>query len=311
MQLSAALLTLLSQTTAQPTSVTIGLQCANVPMNHLSQHAHKIAAQALQDAYPMTLHDGTSLSNVRFDRSHGTKEEALKWNGTWNWGCRLCPNDDDTATMAPFGAYAADLGGEVSPAGLQAWEATLTSLFRATGHPELKHARACQISLYDQQEEEETMTDVAIGVVCDGVTTSALAAGVSARALEVSYNEVHEAFNGGDNIMSGVHFNQVHTTKDGKLKWNGTWNWGCRLCPNDDDSTAGVPTAPVAEFLGQIGCSFCDPEDNILLTDDAALRAWEAEYTAALLESHDDAFVSVQDCKIDIMPHMGGDIAMV
>lgn len=305
MQLSAALLFLLSQSTTEPSPIAIGLQCANVPMNHLSDHAHQIVAQALQDAYPTALNDdGSFVANVRFDRSHATKEDALKWNGTWNWGCRLCPNDDDTTSMAPVGAYAADFGGDVSPAGLQAWESTLTSMFRSTGLPELEHARGCHISLYDQKDEEETMTDVSIAVRCDGVDVSALGAGISARALEVSYNKVHEAFNGGDNSLSGLHFDQTHATKEAKLKWNGTWNWGCRLCPNDDDVMVG--TAPVAEFLGKIGCSFCDPEDNILLTDDAALRAWEAEYTAALLETQSEAFANIQDCMIAIIPQSGG-----
>jgi sulfur transfer complex TusBCD TusB component (DsrH family) len=67
-----------------------------------------------------------------------------------------------------------------------------------------------------------------------------------------------------------------------------------------------VSEAPVAEFLGQIGCAFCDPEDNILLTDDAALRAWEAEYTAALLETHSEIFANVDDCVIDIIPSTDG-----
>ena len=310
MQLSAALLTLLSQsTTAEPSAVAIGLQCANVSMDRLSDRAHLIVAQALQDAYPAQESDNF-LDNVRFDRSHATKEDALKWNGTWNWGCRLCPNDDDVMSTAPMGAYMATLGGDVSPAGLHAWEATLTSVFRATGHPELKQARACQISMYDQKHEEEAVTPVSIGVSCGGVDVGALSAGVSTRALEVSYNKVHEAFNGGDNLLSGVHFDQMQSTKEAKLKWNGTWNWGCRLCPNDDDSMAGASTAPVTEFLGQIGCAFCDPEDNVLLTDDAALRAWEAEYTAALLETHSEVFANVHDCVIDIIPQAGGATSM-
>jgi hypothetical protein len=308
MQLSAALLSLLSQTTtAEPSAVAIGLQCNNVPMDRLSHRAHLIVAQALQDAYPAAAKSDNFLSDVRFDRLHATKEDALTWNGTWNYGCRLCPNDDDTMSATPVGAYIATLEGDISPAGLQAWETALTSVFRATGHPELKNAHACQISLYDQKHEEDAMTDVSIGVLCGGVDAGTLGAGVSARALEVAYNKVHEAFNGGDNLLSGVHFDQMQAGKEAKLKWNGTWNYGCRLCPNDDDSMGGkVSEAPVAEFLGQIGCALCDPEDNILLTDDAALRAWEAEYTAALLETHSEVFANVHDCVIDIIPSAGG-----
>lgn len=104
----------------------------------------------------------------RLDRSHATKEDAHQWNGTWNWGCLLCPNDDDAMSAAPVGAYVATLGGDVSPEALHAWEATMILMFRATGHSVLKQARACE------KEEEETMTDVSIGVHRGGVNVGAL-----------------------------------------------------------------------------------------------------------------------------------------
>ena len=322
MQLSAALMSLLGST-VEPTSapIAIGLQCGNVRLDHLTGPAKQLVAQALQDSFQSSyaLHDSgdSFLKDVHFDQSHATKE-SLKWNGTWNWGCRLCPNDDDSTMMsAPFAAFLAELGctdcSPASAAGVRAWETSLTAILRATNHAELKKATACQISLHDHPEEE-TVIPVEIGVKCDNTDFALLgakASGFSARALEDSYNKVHAVFNSGDNFLAGVSFDSAHSTKQAALKWNGTWNWGCRLCPNDDDSLGDATTSFVGGYAGQFGCNLCHPEEGKLFTDVAALHAWEAEYTAALLESQFNEFVNAKNCKIDIVAKDAGVAAKV
>ncbi|GAX21821.1 hypothetical protein FisN_30Hu020 [Fistulifera solaris] len=305
MQLSAALMSLLSSS-AEPTTapIAIGLQCDNVHLHQLSASAQQLVAQALQDSFQTSyaLHDNgdSFLADVQFDQSHATKE-SLKWNGTWNYGCRLCPNDDDSTLSAPFAAFVADLGcsncAPTSMAGVRAWENALTTMLRATNHAELKKTTACQISLHDP---EETIVNVEIGVKCDNTDFAGLgakASGFSVRALEDSYNKVHEMV--GDNFLAGVYFESAHTNQKAALKWNGTWNYGCRLCPNDDDS---MLTSFVGGYAGQFGCSQCHEEGKMLFTKESALHAWEAEYTAALLESQFSEFVHAKDCKIDIVP---------
>ena len=311
MQLSSALMSLLSYS-AEPTTtpIAIGLQCGNVLMDKLSGNAKQVVAQALVDSYKTSyaLHDGNDsfLAAVHFDQSHATKE-SLKWNGTWNWGCRLCPNDDDSTMSAPFAAFVAELGctacAPTSTVAVSAWEATLMNIFRATNHAELKKATSCQISLHDRlEEEEESVAEVEIGVKCDNTDFTSLgakASGFSARALEDSYNKVHEVFNGGDSFLAGVYFDGAHSAKNAALKWNGTWNWGCRLCPNDDDMLG--ETAVVGGYVGQFGCMHCRPEDGNMLAEESVLRAWEAEYTAALLKSQYSELAHAKNCKIDIV----------
>ncbi|GAX18799.1 hypothetical protein FisN_26Hh099 [Fistulifera solaris] len=310
MQLSAALMSLLGYSGEPATTpIAIGLQCGNVRMDKLSDHAKQVMAQALVDSYKTSyaLHDNNDsfLAGVHFDQSHATKE-SLKWNGTWNYGCRLCPNDDDSTMSAPFAAFVADLGctacAPTSVVGVSAWEATLTSILRATNHAELKKANACQISLHDRLEEDETVEHVEIGVKCDNADFASLgakASGFSSRALEDSYNKVHELLKGGDSFLAGVHFDGAHSPKKAALKWNGTWNYGCRLCPNDDD-TLGDASA-VGGYVGELGCALCAPDNSNLRGDDTVVRAWEAEYTAALLESQYAEFNNVKNCKIDIV----------
>ena len=318
MQLSAALMFLLGYS-GEPTSapIAIGLQCGNIRMDQLSGHAKQVVAQALVDSYKNSyaLRDNNDsfLTAVHFDQSHATKE-SLKWNGTWNWGCRLCPNDDDSTMSAPFAAFVAELGctacAPTSIAGVRAWEATFTNVLRATNHAELKKASSCQISLHDRLlDEEESVADVEIGVKCDNTDFTSLgakASGFSARALEDSYNKVHDVFSGGDSFLAGVYFDGAHSAKKAVLKWNGTWNWGCRLCPNDDDMLGGDASV-VGGYVGQFGCTLCGPGDGkSMLMDETALRAWEAEYTAALLESQYHEFSSAKNCKIDVVAKDAG-----
>lgn len=320
MQLSAALLSLLGYTIEPTTTpIAIGLQCKNVHMDNLSHHAKQVVAQALMDSFKTSYavhdNDNSFLHNVQFDQSHATKE-ALKWNGTWNWGCRLCPNDDDSTMTAPIAAFVAELGctncAPTSILGVKAWESTLTTLLRATDHTELKKANSCQISLHDPPAEETVVVGVDIGVKCanmDMMSLGVKARGFSSRALEDSYNKVQEVFNSsGDNFLVGVYFDSTHSMKKASLKWNGTWNWGCRLCPNDDDITTLSDTALVGGYVGQFGCNICHPDDDKLFTNEAALHAWEAEYTALLLESSFHEFSNVKNCKIDIIAKDSGDI---
>jgi hypothetical protein len=133
-------------------------------------------------------------------------------------------------------------------------------------------------------------TPVVVEVMCDGVGAliSLKAEGFASQALEATYNKVHEATDNGDAYLANLHFDHSEKKKhDGPLDvesgwggWYANWyrgGWGCRFCPNDDDASFSM--------LGDSG---------------TALRAWEAEYASALLQSQHDEFAKVKTCQIKI-----------
>ena len=94
MQISAVLMTLLWQTTttAEPSVVFIGLQCASVLMNRLSDGAHRIVAHTLQVAYPGPKSDDhfLALGSLACDQRGCS---SVEWNlelglpslSEWRW----------------------------------------------------------------------------------------------------------------------------------------------------------------------------------------------------------------------------------
>jgi hypothetical protein len=284
MKISAAAVLFL---TAQSVSAqaTIYAKCAGVDFNQLSVAEHIAASYALEDAYNK-VHgssgtDDSELSNVSYRAGSSTgdwgcrlcpnDDDSAAVHGAWtgDWGCRLCPNDDDAAAFATLGA---------SGAALKAWENEFVAGLVNSNHASFKDLKACDIEVAPEEPEEPT---VDIQVKCDGANLNKLypaEATLVAKALQSTYNKIHSGA-GNDSELQNV----AHKTGD----------WGCRLCPNDDTAVASH-----GSWTGDWGCRLC-PNDDDAITSNIALQVWERELFLTLKDS--SHFKHVGKCYIDMV----------
>ena len=240
------------------------------------------------------------------DTEDGELVGAFRYWGSWmgNWGCRLCP-------------YLLSNSGGVA---VHAWEMAFVEAILESGHKQFDKIKTCTITIApaphavvtheedpvelsvkkadDDQEEEDDVVQMSVEIDagCDGIDYHKLtieALGFASKALQETYNKVHQDLDGGDSFLSKTHFDHAFKKKGKRplvaeelgemdedelgswTKYWGSWmgNWGCRLCPDD------------AAVLGAGGI---------------AVRAWEAEFTATLASSKHKEFSQAKNCNIDI-----------
>ena len=282
------------------TPVAVLATCDGVDFSKLSIKADGFSAKVLRNSYNK-VHEETDngdsyLTDLHFDHASKKRENTLGWY-SWGsyyggWHCNLCPPDDDGTASMVSGSGSA----------LRAWEAEFAAGLVSSKHEEFAKVKTCEIKIMPKPayltgaEIEEVGDDtsdapIAIKAECDGVDFSKLsikADGYAAKAMQKSYNKVHEETDNGDSFLTHIHFDHASKKKRTVSGVRGAtlasvydgWfygGWHCNLCPPDDDATAGI--------VGGSG---------------AALRAWEAEFLEMLVESGHDEFTSAEVCQIKI-----------
>ncbi|GKY91671.1 hypothetical protein MPSEU_000139000 [Mayamaea pseudoterrestris] len=151
------------------------------------------------------------------------------------------------------------------------------------------------------------VTDLDIQVSCanihfDHISPKALAFG--AKALEVTFNNVHKKADGLSLAKvtatpNGVSFapKQKEVTPKTGLRA------GCKFCGSDDELSAMESLYFVAKGTdNNLKCKFCGSDDDTTLLDDDKLELWQEELTAILALSPYASLSKAEDCRINIAP---------
>jgi hypothetical protein len=122
-----------------------------------------------------------------------------------------------------------------------------------------------------------------------------------AKAVEESFNSVHQKLDQGDITLTGSHY------------------IGVKKVPVRDDNNSmmirgqqeGVgkykkPTLPDVRVMTSYGCRLCRDDDMQILSGGASMKMWESELAAFLVESGKPAFANVHSC--DITVHAADDL---
>jgi hypothetical protein len=176
----------------------------------------------------------------------------------------------------------------MSSVALQVWEHELSTVLKDSAH--FKHVGKCAIDMINANEVEVPTESVNLEVNCKDVDFSKLSSAeysAISLMLEDTYENVHGDAGTGDSQLTNI----MYTT---------TGDWGCRLCPNDDDATTLHGT-----WTGDWGCRLCPNDDDASAFfsvggTGAALKAWENEFVAALHNSNHAPFVKAGQCLIRV-----------
>ena len=191
----------------------------------------------------------------------------------------------------------------------------------------------------EHQQNHKHTTDEAqltldIEVECNGVDWDNLglqALSFSAKALEETYNQVHESMDGGDVFLVGSHFKHViHKKKRANqgdfvelLHGSQEEFWSsnqdpkedmlekvdiCRRCFRDCPPRCKKQNGGSGGgyYEGGWGCYLCPEDDTtggtLLMESHSDMRAWESAFTAALQESKHTELAKATGCQITLHP---------
>jgi hypothetical protein len=167
--------------------------------------------------------------------------------------------------------------------------------------------------------EQATTNDLNIQVSCanihfDEISPKALAFG--AKALEVSFNKVHDKTDGMSlakviatpNGASFAANNQKSVESKKGVRGTATKDLKhCKLCANDDDAVStnkeSLYFAAQATEKNLKHCKLCaNDDDAAILLDDDKLKLWEGELSAIFAMSPYDSLSKAEDCSITMAP---------
>jgi len=171
---------------------------------------------------------------------------------------------------------------------------------------------------HHKHSADEAQLKVAIEVECDGIDWDQLglrALAFSSKALEDTYNDVHETMDGGDVFLVGSRFNHViYKQKDhpGHILTLSSVSPQVELSSIDVGAgdttlqkkktpkpTPVLPNTPGGGgYSGGWGCYLCPPD---MLMDTASdMRAWQSAFAAALQASAHKELSKATDCRISL-----------
>ncbi|GKY91683.1 hypothetical protein MPSEU_000140100 [Mayamaea pseudoterrestris] len=149
------------------------------------------------------------------------------------------------------------------------------------------------------------VTDLDIQVTCanlrfNEISPKALAFG--AKALEVTFNNVHKKADGLSLNQVMATPNDVSFARKQKVVGKTGLRAGCKFCGSDDEFGALESLSFAAKGTDDnLKCKFCGSDDDVTL-DDAKLKLWEGELTAILALSPYASLSKAEDCRIAIAP---------
>ncbi|GAX29553.1 hypothetical protein FisN_36Hh049 [Fistulifera solaris] len=152
---------------------------------------------------------------------------------------------------------------------------------------------------------------VELEVECKGLKESELsmkALAFSSGALKEAYNQVHLKTDGGDAMLSGLHFDHVERRKAAILGLESdedmlTYNKNDPRAHPKNKGRFQTPKPSAYFYMGGWGCRLCPPDDDVMLglgDSGVALTAWENAYAKALRDSPFPEFSGVQKCDINM-----------
>jgi len=272
-------------------TVQISSGCRGVKWGKLTPAEEAYNTKALQDTYNEVhqITDGGDnfLEDVHLVGAVDDENDPEYLGGrrrkhSGGHGCRHCDNDDDQASSV--------LLGRNHPV-LKAW-ANQYQARLLEGPAVFQNAKGCKISMKAAGEGEEeldtfedvVMETVTIDVRCRGIKwnkATPTEEAYASKALQDTYNEVHQITDDGDNFLENVHVEgAVDDENDpeylGGRRRKHSGGHGCRYCDNDDDQAAVL--------LGR---------------NHPVFKAWANQYTARLLEGP-AVFQNAKSCKISM-----------
>ncbi|EEC43321.1 predicted protein [Phaeodactylum tricornutum CCAP 1055/1] len=339
---------LVTQVMADPdpmrTDVELELSCKNVKFDRLTLEEQEFSAKILQDTYDaihlIADNGDQELGNVHFDhpvmngrsvKADGDTEEWVqRWssiNGAYfgGWVCRFCydPDDFDETLSAESNKM---LGSRKTQ---KEWEKAVTKALKDGPFTTFSRADKCsidmraandlaetvvQLKVTEEDDPEPSETDIEIDVGCKGLDFRKFdlpMAAFSSRALQESFNEVHQLADDDDNMLDHIHFggaldstletNALRRRKPFRRhtnRWssvNGAYfgGWICRFCydPDDFDET----------LEGMVSTSMIEKKNRKKKKRDSSdmHKAWEDRFLAKLLDHPKQVFKSARKCSID------------